>query len=131
MSEQFGASIDCCSAIVCGSRKSSRLCRSATTIAARPSGVKYRLYGSSTGMAVPGLPVLGSIGVKLPLLRRAPLFATHKVFRSQDGMTCCGLAPTENRSTTENVAGSITYTLFERRFGTYTRDNAPPTVELK
>jgi len=34
------AAMDCCSAIVCGSRKSSRLRRSATTIADRPSGVK-------------------------------------------------------------------------------------------
>src|SRR5436305_7824516 len=98
MPEQFGASIDCCSAIVCGSRKSRRLCRSATTIAARPSGVKYKLYGSSTGMAVPGLPVLGSIGVKLTLLRRAPFLATHKVLRSHDGMTGCGLAPRGRRS---------------------------------
>ena len=69
-------------------------------------------------MALPGLPVVGSIGVKLPLLRRAPLLATHKVFRSQDGTTCCGLTPTGKRSTMANVAGSMTYTLFERRFGT-------------
>src|ERR1700738_4622852 len=118
MPEQFGASMYCCDAIVCGSRKSSRLCRSATMIAARPSGVKYRLYGSSTGMAVPGLPVLGSIGVKLPLLRRAPLLATHKVFRSQDGATGWGAGAGGKRASRANVAGSMTYTLFERRFGT-------------
>ena len=40
---------------VCASRKSSRCSRSATTIAYRPSGVKYMLYGSSTGIGLPGL----------------------------------------------------------------------------
>ena len=49
-----------------GSRKSSRLSASATTIADLPSGVKYMLYGSSTTMVLPGLPVVGSIGVRLP-----------------------------------------------------------------
>ena len=39
---------------MCGSRKSRRCRRSATTIANRPSGVKYRLYGSSTGIGRPG-----------------------------------------------------------------------------
>ena len=33
--------------------------RSATTIASRPSGVKYMLYGSSTGIVRVGLPVRG------------------------------------------------------------------------
>src|SRR2546421_12830887 len=93
MPEQFGASIDCCSAIVCGSRKSRRLCRSATTIAARPSGVKYRLYGSSTGMAAPGLAVLGSIGVKLPLLRRGAVFAGPQDFQTPARATGGRAAP--------------------------------------
>ena len=53
------------SANVCGSRKSRRASRSATTIAYRPSGVKYMLYGSVTGIRFPGLPVRGSIGVRL------------------------------------------------------------------
>ena len=66
-----GSRSDCCSAIVSGSRKSRRLCASATTIAYLPSGVKYMLYGSSTGIGGPGLPVLGSIGVRLPLFRRS------------------------------------------------------------
>ena len=38
-----GASSELCSVIVCGSRKSSRLSASATTMAERPSGVKYML----------------------------------------------------------------------------------------
>ena len=37
---QFGTAIDAWSAMVRGSRKSSRLSASATTIAERPSGVK-------------------------------------------------------------------------------------------
>ena len=63
------SSSDDCSAIVFGSRKSSRLSASATTIADLPSGVKYMLYGSSTAIALPGLPVFGSIGVRLPSVR--------------------------------------------------------------
>ena len=42
---------------------------SATTIADLPSGEKYMLYGSSTAIGLPGLPVLGSIGVRLPSVR--------------------------------------------------------------
>ena len=44
----------------------------------RPSAVKYRLYGSSTGIGAPGSPVWGSIGVNV-FPRSA---ATHRVFRS-------------------------------------------------
>ena len=40
---------------MCGSLKSSRFRRSATTIANLPSGVKYRLYGSATGIGAAGL----------------------------------------------------------------------------
>ena len=81
---------------------------SATTIADFPSGEKYMLYGSSTAIAFPGLPVFGSIGIRLPLFVFSALFATHSVRRSYDGTTCCGLRPTLNLSTTVNVAGSIT-----------------------
>ena len=79
------------SAIVCASRKSSRACDSATTIASLPSGVKYMLYGSSTVIALPGLPVFGSIGVRLPSVRPSALLVTHSVCRSHAGTTCCGL----------------------------------------
>ncbi len=81
---------------------------SATTIADRPSGVKYMLYGSSTAMFFPGLPVAGSTGVSVPSVRPSALLVTHSVFRSHDGTTCCGLSPTRNRSTTVIVAGSMT-----------------------
>src|SRR5262249_50811717 len=37
---------------------------------------------------------------------------------------CCGLVPTLNRSTTLRATGSITYTLLDRRFGTYTRTSS-------
>ena len=66
------------------------------------------LYGSSTAIALPGLPVFGSIGVRLPLVVFSALLATQSVFRSHDGTTCCGLRPTLNLSTTLKVAGSIT-----------------------
>ena len=45
------------------SRKSMRFSRSAITIAYLPSGVKYMLYGSSTWIVYPVLPVAGSIMV--------------------------------------------------------------------
>jgi hypothetical protein len=116
--------------IVCGSRKSRRLSASATTIADLPSGEKYMLYGSSTSIGVPGLPVFGSIGVRLPLVVRSALLVTHNVCRSQEGTTCWGLRPTLNRSTTLKVAGSITYTLFDCTCGTYTSSLCPATALL-
>src|SRR5664279_6578745 len=114
---QSGVGSDDFSAIVCGSRKSSRLCASATTIASLPSGVKYMLYGSSTVIGLPGLPVVGSIGVRLALVVFSALLATQSVFRSHEGTTCCGLRPTRNLSTTAKVAGSLTQTSFDSRFG--------------
>ena len=77
-------------------------------IADLPSGEKYMLYGSSTAIGLPGLPDLGSTGVRLPLVVFSALFATHSVRRSHDGTTCCGLRPTLNLSTSLKVAGSIT-----------------------
>ena len=108
MPPHCGVGSEDCNCIVCGSRKSSRFSASATMIADFPSGEKYMLYGSSTGIACPGLPVFGSIGVKLPLVLRSALLATHSVRKSHDGTTCCGLSPTLNRSTTFMVAGSMT-----------------------
>src|SRR5262249_51432717 len=119
-----GAASELWSAIVFGSRKSRRLSASATTIADRPSGVKYMLYGSSTATAGPGLPVSGSIGVSVPSVRCSALLVTHSVVRSQDGTTCWGFTPTENRSTALRVAGSITVTSLDCRLGTYTRGKA-------
>src|SRR5207247_10008627 len=104
--------------IVCGSRKSSRFSASATTIADLPSGLKYMLYGSSTLMALPGFPVVGSMGVRLPSVRPSALLVTHRVFRSWEGTTCCGLIPTLKRSTIFRVAGSITYTSLDLLLGT-------------
>src|SRR5690348_13193743 len=100
MPAHSGVGNDDFSAIVFGSRKSSRLKASATTIASLPSGVKYMLYGSSTLTGVPGLPVIGSIGVRLPLVVFSALLATQSVFRSHDGTTCCGFRPTLNLPTT-------------------------------
>ena len=113
-----GVGSDHWSAMVWGSRKSSRLRASATTTANFPSGVKYMLYGSSTGIALPGLPVRGSMGVRLPSVRPSALLVTQRVLRSHDGTTCCGLMPTLKRSTTLRVAGSITQTSFDERLGT-------------
>jgi hypothetical protein len=48
----------------------------------------------STSTDGPGLPVIGSIGVSVPSLRRSALFATQSVFKSHDGTTCCGFTPT-------------------------------------
>ena len=118
MPAHVGVGIENASFMVCGSRKSSRLYASATTIAYLPSGDQYRLYGSSTGTDLPGLPVRGSIGVRLPSVRPSALFATHSVFRSHDGTMCCGSMPTLKVSTTLSVAGSITVTLRSDRLGT-------------
>ncbi len=88
-------------------------------IADVPFGVKYMLYGSSTAMPGPlGLPVLGSTGVSVPSVRPSALFVTQSVFRSHDGTMCWGFTPTSKVSTTCIVAGSITETSFEPRFGT-------------
>src|SRR5476651_59730 len=107
-----------CSFMVCGSRKSRRFISSTTTMADLPSGDQYRLYGSSTRIDSPGLPVSGSMGVRLPSVRPSALLATHKVRKSHDGTTCCGLRPTLKVSITCKVAGSITETVLLRRFGT-------------
>src|SRR5260370_4740656 len=127
MPRQPGVRSESCRTIVCGSRKSNRWSASATTIADLPSGVKYMLYGSSTGIDAPGLPVRGFIGVTLPSLRPSALFVTHNVRRSHDGTTCCGARPTLKRPTTLKAAGSITYTSCERRLGTYTRGRSSAT----
>ena len=50
-------------AMVCGSRKTISFFASDITTAYFPSGVKYRLYGSTTGTALPNFPVAGLIGV--------------------------------------------------------------------
>ena len=76
-----GTSSELSTAIVCGSRKSSRLRASATMIADLPSGVKYMLYGSSTLIGSPGLPVCGSIGVSEPSDVPSALFVTHSVLQ--------------------------------------------------
>src|SRR5438270_5603627 len=117
MPAHSGTDSDEVSSIVCGSRKSRVRLASATTIADAPSGVKYRLYGSSTGSGSPGAPDAGSIGITLlPWLSR-----THNVERSYAGTTCWGSAPVANVSMTLRVAGSTTLTVFDRPLGTYTR----------
>src|SRR4051812_13970897 len=100
--------------IVCGSRNTIWRSLEAITTADLPSGVKYRLYGSLTGTAFPNFPVLGLIGV-----RESPssLF-THRVFRSHDGTTCCGSAPTGTVRSTLKVFGSITVTVLLLELGT-------------
>src|SRR4051812_4790195 len=105
-------------AIVCGSRNARRFSASSTTMALLPSGEKYMLYGSCTTIALPGLPVFGSIGVSVPLVVRSALLVTHKVCRSQDGTMCCGLKPTLYLSITLKVEGSMTYTSLDCTWGT-------------
>src|SRR5262245_59397451 len=121
MPEHLGTDSELCSAMVFGSRKSRRFIASATTTAARPAGETYMLYGSSTARSLPGLPVTGSIGVSVPSVRPSALLVTQRVVRSHEGTTCWGLVPTLNRSTIVSVAGSITYTSLDCRWGTYTR----------
>ena len=99
MPAHCGVCSEWCSAIVCGSRKSSWRWASATTIAHRPSGVKYMLYGSSAAIGFPGRPVRGSIGVRL--LERS--LVTYSVRRSHEGVTCWGSAPTAKCSITLKV----------------------------
>ena len=65
-------------------------------------------------MVWPFLPVAGSIAVRLLPLS----FSTHSVFRSYDGVTCCGRRPTRIVSITLYVAGSITDTVLLSVFGT-------------
>src|SRR4029450_4311450 len=98
MPPQRGTSSEDCIAIDFGSRKSRRLNASATTMADLPSGEKYMLYGSSTGIALPALPVRGSIGVRLPTFVFSALLATHSVRMSHDGTTCGGCHTTRTLS---------------------------------
>src|ERR1700712_4193999 len=103
-----GTSSDDCTFKVVGSTKSRRWRASATMIIEFPSGVKYMLYGSSIGTVVPGLPVTGSMGVRLPPAPvPLPLLFTHSFVRSHDGTTCCGVGPVANVSITLNAVGSI------------------------
>ena len=96
-----------CSANVCGSRNASVCWASSTTIACRPSGVKYMLYGSATGMFGPArLPVSGLIGVRL--LPRS--LVAYSVRRFQAGTTCWTISPVAMYRITRKVLGSITYT---------------------
>jgi len=69
-------------------------------------------------MGLPGLPVVGSMGVRVPSVRPSALLVTHRVLRSHEGTTCCGFTPTGKRSTTFMVAGSITETSLPWRLGT-------------
>ena len=81
----------------------------------------------------PGLPVRGSIGVRLPsLLPRSALFAAQSVRSSPDGTTCCGLRPTLKVSTTFiAVPGRSPRPSCHRRLGTYTRARLHLTAALR
>jgi hypothetical protein len=72
-----------------------------------PSGVKYRLYGCTTGTVPAGRAVRGSITVS----ELNPSLSTYRWVRSQDGVTWCGIGPTTSRSTTWKVAGSMISTV--------------------
>src|SRR5690349_9896924 len=104
--------------MVLGSRKAKRFSASSTTIALLPSGEKYMLYGSWTGTSLPGLPVLGPIGVRVPMLVRSALLVTQSVCISHEATTSCGLRPTLYLSMTLYVFGSMTYTSFDWTCGT-------------
>src|SRR5438445_13481623 len=84
------------------------------------------LYGSSAGIGMPGRAVRGSIGVRLLLAS----LVTYSVRRSQDGVTCCGSAPTAKWATTLNVRCEITSTLPDSLLGTYTSGRSPRTAGL-
>src|SRR4051812_19960560 len=75
-------------------------------------------------MVSPRCPVAGSMRVRLS----PRSLNTHRVFRSHDGVTCCGCRPTEKWSIILNVFGSITSTLFDPLFGTYTRSGNERTT---
>src|ERR1700737_2805475 len=121
-----GVGSEWCSAIVWASRKSSWRRASATTIAQRPSGVKYMLYGSSTGIGLPGRAVRGSIGVRL----LPSSLVTYRVRRSHAGVTCWGSVPTAKWAITLKVRCEITSTLLELLLGTYTSAGSPRTTGL-
>jgi hypothetical protein len=87
---------------------------SATTIARRPSAVKYRLYGSRTRTRRPGRAVRGSIGVRLLPVS----LVTQSVRRSHDGVMCCGSPPVAKCRTMRPVRWEITSTLSEPELGT-------------
>ena len=58
-------------------------------------------------------------GGRVDRVRLLPLsLSTHSVFRSYEGVTCCGWRPTVKVSMTLYVAGSITVTVLLSVFGT-------------
>src|SRR5437764_12800157 len=75
------------------------------------------LYGSATGITAPGLPVTGSIVVRL----LPTSFVTYIRLRFHPGTTCCGRPPPAKCSTIRYVRGSIASTVSLRQFGTETR----------
>src|SRR4029077_2758251 len=99
---------------------------SATTIAKRPSAVKYMLYGSSTGSRLPGRAVRGSIGVRL----LPASLVTYSVRRSHEGVKCCGTAPTPKCATTLELHWDITSAVPEPLLGTYTSAGSARTAGL-
>src|ERR1700680_377072 len=79
------------------------------------------LYGSATGIGGPlGRPVFGSMGARLLPWS----LSTYRVRKSHDGVTCCGRSPTSKCSTIFMVVGSMTSTVFDKLFGTYTSERA-------
>ena len=119
MPSQSGVAMLNSSFMVFGSRKSSRLKASATTMACLPSGVQYMLYGSSTGMVLPGLPVFGSITVRLPLslslgvvghVQRLQVPARHHVLRVQadlEGVDHLQRGRVDDRHRVRHVVGHV------------------------
>src|ERR1700687_3081259 len=114
LTPEQGTLIEYRSRIVCGSRKSMRSYSSAITSAYFPSWVKYRLYGSVTGIGAPGWPVAGLIGTRvLPSVS-----FTYNTEPSHDGVTWFGCPPTGNPPMTLYVFGSMTVTVLLKLFGT-------------
>ncbi len=75
------------------------------------------LYGNGTSLVSIASCVRGSMTVRV-----APfMLLTYSFERSQSGEMCSGAEPAEMRSTTSNVAGSMTAMSLEVSFGTYTR----------
>ena len=63
----------------------------------------------------------GSIGVSV--LPRSLL--THRVLRSHEGVTCCGSRPTAKCRMIVALCWSMTSTVPDWEFGTYTRAGTP------
>ena len=118
MPAQLGVGIEYCSAIVCGSRKSSRLQRLGDHDGRAAVRREVHVVGIVDGDRLPGLPVCGSIGVRLPSVRAVAVIGRPTA--SSDPRTARCAAGSCRRESVDDLErrGIDHVDVVRRRFGT-------------